>query len=605
MSTPAPSSNGKARPAPRPWPLFASLSGYAARNLNQDLAAGLTLAAIAIPEQMATARLGGFPPEIGFFAFIAGAIAFAAFGANRFLSVGADSTITPIFAGGLVMWAAAGTPDYAGMSAALALAVGIILIGAGVFRLGWIADILSIPVTTGFLAGISMHIIVSQLPSLLGVSPAGGSLLHGIAVIATQLGQANLYSVALGLAVLCLTLASEFIGARIPGALIGLLMATGAVLLFGLESRGVTVLGAVPDALPRLSLPAVTLDELFHVVPLALIVSVVVMLQTAATTRLFVSDPGEAPAINQDVIGVGAGSILAGLFGAFPVNASPPRTAIVSETGGRSQIAGLLAAGLVLGLVAFGASLLAHVPHAALAGVLLFIGLRIFRIPRIIEVYRRTFAEFALIIITMISIVVLPIETGVEVGIVLSLLHGIWTTTRARTIEFEKVPGTSIWWAPSAKLKGETHPTVVVIAFQAPLSFLNAYSFKQGVLDVIGRHPKPLDLVVLEASSIIAIDFTASKTLVEVIQHCQSSGVIFAVARLEFRARASSVLALWHHGAARRGPFLPQRGRGDQGVGPAALRESKRWITAPILRKKRRSRHCGRRKWPSATERWR
>ena len=474
-----------------------------------------------------------FPPEIGFFAFIAGAIAFAAFGANRYLSAGADSTITPIFAGGLAIWAAVGTPEYAGMAAALALLVGIMLIGSGVFRLGWIADILSVPVTTGFLAGISVHIIVSQLPSLLGVSAPAGSLLHGVAVIATQLHQANPYSVALGVAVLCITQVSEQISARIPGALIGLVMATAGVVLFGLESQGVTVLGAVPGELPRFSLPLVSLDDLRHLIPLALIVSVVVMLQTGATTRSFVSNPGEAPDVDRDFIGVGAGSLLAGFFGAFPVNASPPRTAIVSETGGRSQIAGLLAAFIVLGLATFGATLLAHVPHAALAGVLLFIGLRILRISRMMEVYRRTIGEFALIIITMISIVVLPIETGVAIGIVLSLLHGMWTMTHAHPIEFEKVPGTSIWWAPSTKLKGERHPAVLVVAYQAPLTFLNAYSFKQGVLDVIARRPKPLDLVVLEASSIVAIDFTASQILVEVIQHCQASSVIFAVARLE------------------------------------------------------------------------
>jgi SulP family sulfate permease len=538
MSTPAP--NDKTRPNSRPWLLFASLSGYAAGNLHRDLAAGLTLAAIAIPEQMATARLGGFAPEVGFFAFIAGSIAFAAFGTNRFLSAGADSTITPIFAGGLVIWAAAGTPDYAGLAALLALVVGIILIVGGMFRLGWVADLLSVPVTTGFLAGISVHIIVSQLPGLLGIASPDGSLLRRVATIASRLDQANAYSVALGLGVLGLTLLSEWISARIPGALIALLVATAAVLWFGLESRGVSVLGVVPAALPHLALPAVTLDKLLHVVPLALIVSVVVMLQTAATTRSFVSEPGTVPAVNRDFIGVGAGSLLAGLFGAFPVNASPPRTAIVYETGGRSQIAGLLAAGLVLGLVAFGARLLAHVPQAALAGVLLFIGLRIFRIPRIIEVYRRTVEEFVLIIITMIAIVVLPIESGVAIGIVLSLMHGMWTTTRAHPIEFEKVPGTSIWWAPSAKLRGEIPPAVVVVAFQAPLSFLNAYSFKQGVLSVIERRGKQIRLVVLEASSIIAIDFTAAEILAEVIRHCQASGLIFAVARLEsVRAQAA------------------------------------------------------------------
>ena len=176
MSRPPQVSN-KARPAVRSWPVFPSLSGYAAKNLSRDLAAGLTLAAIAIPEQMATARLGGFPPEIGFFAFIAGAIGFAVFGANRFLSVGADSTITPIFAGGLVTLAAAGTPEYAGMAAALALVVGVILIGGGLFRLGWIADLLS----------GSRHDRVSRryrrctsssrsFPALLGVSPSPAAI---------------------------------------------------------------------------------------------------------------------------------------------------------------------------------------------------------------------------------------------------------------------------------------------------------------------------------------------------------------------------------------------------------------------------------------------
>jgi MFS superfamily sulfate permease-like transporter len=525
--------NDNQKPTAASWPVFASLSGYTTRNIPQDLVAGLTLAAIAIPEQMATARLGGFPAEIGFLAFIAAAIAFAAFGANRFMSVGADSTITPIFAGGLVVWGAAGSPAYAGMAAVLALMVGVILIGSSVLRLGWIADILSVPVMTGFLAGISVHIVASQLPGLLGVAAPSGSLLHGVYVIATHLGQANLYSFGLGIAVLIATLGSERINARIPGALIGLIGSTAAVLLFGLEARGVDVLGAVPSEIPHLSIPAVTFSQLVHILPLALIVSMIVMLQTAATTRSFVSDPGKAPNVDRDFLGVGAANILAGLFGAFPVNASPPRTAVVAETGGRSQLSSLAAAAIVFGLAAFGAKLLAHVPHAAMAGILLFVALRIFRLPLMIQIFRRTIEEFALVVVTMIAIVVLPIETGVGLGIVLSLLHGIWTTTRARAIELEQVPGTTVWWTPNAKIKGETQPGILVVAFQAPLSFLNAYNFKQGVSHAIRHHAGPLKLVVLEASSIVAIDFTAAQLLTDVIQLCHQQGVTFAVARLE------------------------------------------------------------------------
>src|SRR5437660_5816266 len=156
------------------WPLFRSLACYRPGFLPGDLIAGLTLAAIAIPEQMATARLGHFSPQIGFFAFMMGSIGFAMFGANRFLSCGADSTITPIFAGGLLLMAASGSADYQALAVALALMVGVILILGSLFRMGWIANLLSTPVTVGFLLGISIHIIVSQLPGVLGLpSPTG------------------------------------------------------------------------------------------------------------------------------------------------------------------------------------------------------------------------------------------------------------------------------------------------------------------------------------------------------------------------------------------------------------------------------------------------
>lgn len=538
MSSPHPD-----RPPPvptRPWPLLSSLSGYKGRNVAPDVMAGLTLAAVAIPEQMATARLAGLTPEIGFLAFIAGALGFALFGANRFLSVGADSTIAPIFAAGLVASVAAGAADYAALAETLALAVGVILVVAGLLRLGWVADLLSVPVTTGFLAGISVHIIVSQLPTLLGVPPPAGSLLRRMATLALGLGQTNAYDAVLGIAVFALTVGAERLSARIPGALIGLVTATALVLLGGLESRGVAVLGAVPSAWLHLVLPAAAPATWLRVLPLALVVAVVVMLQTAATTRAFPSDPGQAPAVDRDFLGVGASNLLAGLFGAFPVDASPPRTAIVAETGGRSQLAGLLAAAMVLGLLAFGTELLAHIPQAALAGVLLFIALRIFRLRRMIEVYRRTGAEFALILATLAAIVVLPIETGIGIGIVLSLTHGMWTMTRAQPVEFERVPGTSIWWAPTPHAKGETEPSALVIAFQAPLSFLNAYSFQHGVLELIAHRAKRPDLVVLEASSIIAIDFTAAEVVAAIIRQCRSAGVVLAVARLEsVRAQAA------------------------------------------------------------------
>ena len=536
------SGSSQASATAKVWPAFRSLAGYRTAFLSRDLFAGLTLAAIVIPEQMATARLGGFAPQIGFFAFVAGSLAFAAFGSNRFLSSGADSTITPIFAGGLAALAATGSPDYGTLAAGLALMVGLMLTAAGIFRLGWIADLLSVPVTIGFLAGISVHILISQLPGILGLPATEGPMLERIAALAEHLGQANTFTLAIGFGVLAIIALSEKIDARIPGALIGLALAGAAVVLLHLEDRGVSVLGAISVTMPSLAIPNVSAEHLASLLSLGLIISVVVMVQTAATTRSFPTDPNEPPDVNRDFVGVGIGSMFSGFVGAFPVDASPPRTAVVAETGGRSQIAGLAAVAIVVALLAFGTALLQRVPNAALGGVLLFVALRIIRLREIIAVCRQSLGEFLLILVTAAGIIVLPIEQGVGLGIGLSLLHGIWTATRARVQRYERVPGTSIWWPVSADLPGEQEAGVIVVGFQAPLSFLNANDFRRDILAALKSSSQKVRLMVLEATGIVEIDFTAAQVLTDIIRQCHAEGVDFAIARLESdRAQAAIV----------------------------------------------------------------
>ena len=527
----------------RSWLPFRSMQDWSPKYLGGDVTAGLTLAAIAIPEQVATARLGDFSPEIGFFAFMAGSLAFALFGASRVLSAGADSTITPIFAGGLALIATSCSPQYAVYAAMLALMVGAIVTAGGLLRTGWIADLLSVPVTAGFLAGIAIHIVISQLPALLGMPGGSGSVFDRVSAIAADWGNINPYSIALGVGVFLIVFFSERISARIPGALIALALATLAVTLFGLTAHGVHVLGALPEGLPKLSVPEVALEDLRTLVPMALLIAMIVMVQTAATTRSFAGrGDGDGPDVNRDFVGVGAGSLFAGLIGAFPVNASPPRTAIVSETGGRSQISGLIAAAIVLMLVLFGGSLLANVPEAALAGILLFVAQRILRWQTFAGTFRQAPIEFLLIAITAISIVALPIEIGVAIGIGLSLLHGIWSTTQAKTIEFENVPSTSIWWPPSSGSKGERVPGVLVAAFQAPLSFVNADEFGRGFRSMIDARAGDLKHVIFEASSVIDIDYTAAQALADVIAYCRNRGITFCIARME-SVRAQAALA--------------------------------------------------------------
>jgi len=522
----------------KPWPILRAFAGASLGAIGPDLAAGLTLAAIAIPEQMATARLGGFAPEVGLMVFVAASVGFAVFGASRVLSAGADSTITPIFAGSLAVLAAAGSARYADLAAVLALMIGLTVTAAGLLRLGWIADLLSRPVTTGFLAGIALLILLSQLPALLGLPETHGDVYRRLAALAREARRVQPIAAALGLGVFAVTLAAERIDARIPGALVGLVGATLATIAFGLDHRGVAVLGAIRGGLPELHLPSPDFETFRPLVGLAAVVSLVVMVQTAATTRAFSGEDGD-PDVDRDYVGVGLAGVLAGLFGGFPVNASPPRTGAVAETGGRSQWAGLTAAGAVLLLAALGTGLMARTPVAALAGVLVFVSVRIFHLRDFVRIFARARSEFALALLTATLVFALPVETGAAIAIFLSLAHGVFTITRSQLVPFERVPGTTVWWPADAQAPGERLPEVRVMGFQAPLCFLNAFTLRRGLAQAL-RADEGVRLFVFEASSVAEIDFTAADILIEMIGKARAAGTDFAVARLEsVRAQAA------------------------------------------------------------------
>src|SRR5271165_5250153 len=458
-STSSRRSSGGRMPA---W-LFASLRGYRLQWLPRDLVAGLMLAAIAIPGQLATARLAGMPPQTGLYAFAAGALAFAALGANRYMSVAADSTIAPIFAGGLSSIAALGTAHYAELATLLAVLVGITLAAVGLLRAGWLATLLSIPVTTGFLAGISIHIIVSQLPDLLGVGQADGHMLVQLVHILDRLGEANPYTLALGAGVLIVTLVTAAISHRIPGALIGLVGAGLAVAMLHLEARGVDVVGALSVPPPRLVVPVNPgIGEWSQLVPLALVVAMVCSMQTAAVASAFPSDPNQPDDTSRDFLGVGAGSILSGMVGSFAVDSSPPSTAIVRDSGGRSQIASLTAVAMMIALALLASGAMAYLPRAALAGILVYIAIKIFRVGEMINIARRGGKEILLVAASAALVVVLPIESGMLLAIVLSFVHSLYIVARPDCAELARVPGSTVWWPPSAQDQGEHEDGVMV-----------------------------------------------------------------------------------------------------------------------------------------------
>ncbi len=497
------------------------------------MVAGLTLAAIAIPEQLATARLVGLPPVSGFLAFAAGSFAFAAFGANRIMSVGADSTIAPIMASVLALIATSGDPHYAEMSAVLAFLVGLWLLAAGALGAGWLADLLSIPVATGFLAGISVHIIAGQIPDLLGLSAVSGDFPSRVSNIWRQLPDANPYAPAVGLSVLFGTLVADRCNKRIPAALVGLLVSGLAVWIFALQRHGLAVLGALPVAAPHLSFALPTDSELARLAPNAIIVALVCMVQTAAVMRSFATAADEQENLNRDFAAIGIGSIIAAAIGAFAVDSSPPRTAVVEQSGGHSQLASLVAVGVIAGVALLAAGAFAFLPVAALSGVLIFIGLRIFRLSDMLEIYRRGGYEILLVAASAALVVLLPIHTGVTMSILLSLAHSLYVIARPDCAVLSRVPGTTVWWKEPEGETGETEPGILVFAPAAPILFTNAAYIRRRLEASIAQMAEPCRLVVIEASGVIDIDFTGSQALQDLIGDLRRRDIQVALARLE------------------------------------------------------------------------
>ena len=427
-----------------PFVAFSSLRGYRRSWVPADVLAAFTLLVIAVPEQLATARLAGMPPITGFYAFVAGTALFALLGSNPQMSVGADSTIAPLFAVGIAHLAPIGSPRYVDLVGILAVAVGVLVALVWLLRLGWIAEFLSAPIITGFLAGVAVVIVVHQIPDLFGLAAASGSTVHRIAVTASHLDQTNGWALGIGAAVFAIIVLAERVDRRLPGALVGLVASTILVAILGLHGDGVAVLGTLAHGPPRFGLEGLSWSTLGTVAPIAGVVALVVVTQSAATTRAFADQGGYEVDVGRDFLGVGAGSIVAGLVGAFPVDASPPRTAAVAAASGRTQAAGLGAAAAIALLVP-AAGVLKDVPLAALAGVLLFIATRIFHGRDLLAIARFDLFEFALAVITLVTVAFVGVEQGIAVAIGLAILDRTRLSARPQLHVLGRISGTTSW----------------------------------------------------------------------------------------------------------------------------------------------------------------
>jgi sulfate permease, SulP family len=508
--------------------LFASLRGYRLAWLSADVLAGLLLAVLAIPSQMATARLAQMPPEAGIVAFIAGSLVFAVFGRNRFLSVGADSTIAPIFAVTIAGLAAPDTREYGLLLGLVALLVGALLVAAGTLHAEWISDLLSIPVTVGFLAGIAIQITISQLPSLLGVSVTQTAAIPRLGEVIRAIPHANAVDFGIGIGVLALMLIARAENSKIPGTAIALVLAGIATVFFHLH---VAVVGALTARLPQFTLPAPSDAHLGQIIPLAIVIAVVCTVQTVTTLRIFRSEKGIVNP-SRDLAATGAGSLVAGFFGAFPVDASPPLTALRQSTGARSQLAGLVALFVAILYAIFGGSLTRYVPVAAFAGVLIYIASQVLRWGEIRRIFRESRLESLLVLLAAVLVVALPINVGMMLSILLSLLYGVYVMLRPPCGELVHVPDTTIWWPPSAQEKGERIPGVVVFAPSAPLYFMNARYITERLGAAVELVENTVKTVVIECSGVTDIDYTGAHVSKAAVRSLQERGLKVGIARL-------------------------------------------------------------------------
>ena len=519
--------------------LAPTLNGYRREWLGPDALAAITLLVIAVPEQLATSRLAGMPPVTGLYAFIAGSVVFALLGTSPRISVGADSTIAPLFAAGIGVFASVGSARYGNLVGILAVMAGLIVAAVWLLRLGWIAEFLSEPIIAGFLAGIGVVIVVHQLPDLLGVAGGGSSTLGRIKQLADQLHGTCAWTVVIGLGVFLAVTVSERLSRRAPAALVALAAATALVAIFGLQHHGVAILGHVAHGAPRIGLRGLSLHALGDVAPVAAIVALVIVTQSAATARAFESrgTGGRPPDVGRDLLAIGMGSVVAGLAGAFPVNASPPRTAAVAQTGGRSQLTGLLAALAVAALIPAAAAL-HDVPVAALAGILLFIATRIVHVADLRAIARFDRVEFALALITLVTVALLGVEQGIGVAVALAILDRTRLSARPHVHVLGRIRGTTSWAPLGSAEHPVAEPGVVAVLFATPLWYANASHFQDQLMAVLARvGDPPVRGLVLDALGMSDIDYTGIVTLREVLDRLDTAGVDFAFARAGERVR--------------------------------------------------------------------
>jgi sulfate permease, SulP family len=503
-----------------------------------DIMAGITLAALNIPQAMGYTKIAGTPVITGLYAILIPMSLFALFGSSRHLVVGVDSATAAILAGGLVGLAATGSPEYVALSSLLALLAAGFLLVARLIKLGFLADFLSRTVLVGFLTGVGVQVSLMVVGGMLGLPKAGSTPVGIIWHDLQRLQQTNFYTLGISFAVMACIVGAKKISPRFPGALLAVI---GAVLVswaVDLRSHGVATLGAVPQGLPRFGLPQVHWGQelLMTLLPTAFSIAVVILAQSAATSRAFAARYDEQLSENTDLLGLSLANLGAGLSGSFVVNGSPTASEMVEIAGGRSQVAQITSSMVVLFVLLFLTAPLAYMPEAVLSTVVFLICVNLVDVKGMSRIYRERPWEFWVALLTAATVVLVGVEEGILLAMFLSLLshtrHGYKPQNAVIVADQEG------WKTQPVATQAQFLPGLIIYRFTHGMYYANAELLSQEVTQLAQEAQPPLVWFCLNAAAVDDIDYTAAATLRNLHKFLKKKGI-----RLVFCKVSPSVLA--------------------------------------------------------------
>lgn len=515
-------------------PGLASMRSYERRWLRSDLLAGVVLAAILVPQGMAYAELAGLPPVNGLYTTIACLVGYAVMGPSKILVLGPDSSLGPLIFAAVTPLVVVGDDPATAIALAgmLAILVGLVEVGLGVRKLGFVADLLSSEVQVGYMNGLAVVIIVGQLPKLSGFSTDADTFRGEVREFVTNFDQRDATALGIGVVTLAVLLVLPRITRAIPAVLVAVVGATVVTAVFDLD---LATVGSLPAGLPTPAVPWTEIDDVLPLLVAAVGITLVSLTDTIALSTSFNTRRGEQVKPNQEMIGIGTANVIAGFFRGFAVSASSSRTAVAEQAGARSQLAGVVGAGVVVLLLAFFNDLLADLPNSALAAVVIAAALSLVDIALLTRVWAVRRGAVVLSLVASAGVVFLGVLEGIVVAIVLSILLFFKRNWWPHGEVLGRTSGHDGWHSDQGREDFAEHPDVVVFRWEAPLFFANAGIFADQVRELVQQRRSAW--VILQCEAITDIDVTAAGMLERLDNELNAQGVHLAFVELRTRLR--------------------------------------------------------------------